>query len=324
MNNMNFIVFSIITILMFCAELLYFKIADKFNIIDQPNHRSSHTQLTLRGGGIIFTISLILYPLYFGIIYGYFILGLAIISFISFADDIKTVSNRLRILFHLIGVALMFSQLGLFHLSIYWIVLALILVIGCINAINFMDGINGITGAYALIALCSLLYVNIYVTNFTITSFLITSIISVIVFNFFNFRKKAMCFAGDVGSVSIAFIILFFILELIIKTENFNYLLFLLLYGLDAVTTIVFRLIRKENIFDAHRSHFYQYLSNEKSAPHLLVASIYAIVQLIFNLIIIFLMPNSVFVLVLAIFFSTVAFVILRFSSEGSAKLLGK
>ncbi|WP_069660389.1 MraY family glycosyltransferase [Arcticibacter eurypsychrophilus] len=317
------IIYIYIAILLFILELIYFEAANKFNIIDQPNHRSSHTSVTLRGGGIIFPIALLLYPLYFGFKYKYFLLGLATVLVISFIDDIKPVSNKLRIVFHLIAVTLMFHQLGLFDLSFYWIILALILVIGSINAINFMDGINGITGSYTLITLCSLLYINSSIIEFVVPSFLITSIISVVVFNFFNFRKKARCFAGDVGSVSIAFIILFFLLLLIIKTENFSYLLLLLLYGLDAVTTICFRLIRKENIFDAHRSHFYQYLANEKKMPHLLVSSIYALSQLIINVVVLFWMPYSVIAFVLFLLVSALLFLTMRLLTEGSSKLFG-
>lgn len=321
---MSLILLSVLTVLLFLAELIYFRIADKFNIIDHPNHRSSHTAVTLRGGGIIFAISLLLYPCYFGFQYKYFLLGLALISFISFMDDIKPVSSKVRIVFHLAGVALMFLQLGLFDLPVYWIFFALFLVIGSLNAINFMDGINGITGSYALITLCILLYINIYVIEFVVSSLLITSIVSVFVFNFFNFRIKARCFAGDVGSVSIAFIILFFLLLLIIKTENFNYLLLLLLYGLDTATTIGFRLIRRERIFEPHRSHFYQYWANEKKSPHLVVASVYALVQLIIDLLLIFFKPQSVPILCLSLFCSVIIFIIIRFSTEGSAKLLGR
>lgn len=320
---MNPILIAAIFILLFLAELAYFRIADKFNIIDQPNHRSSHTTLVLRGGGIIFAIALLMYPFYFGFEYSYFLLGLAAIAFISFIDDIKPVSNKLRIMFHLAGVALMFYQLGLFNLPLYCIILALILVIGSINAINFMDGINGITGSYALVTLCTLFYINTYHIEFISSSLLITSIISVLVFNVFNFRKRAKCFAGDVGSVSIAFIIMFFLLELIIKTENFGYLLLLVLYGLDTVTTIFFRLIRKENIFDAHRSHFYQYWANEKKIPHLVVASIYAGTQLLINALIVFWLTESIFILCLTLFFSAVIFIVVRFFTEGSVKLLG-
>ena len=318
---MNVLAVLILFVVILLIELGYFRIANKYNVIDQPNYRSSHTLVTIRGGGIVFAVSLLLYPLYLGPEYEYFLLGLVAISSISFLDDIKPVSNKLRIVFHLVGVALMFYQLNLFNLPFYWVILALILVIGSINAINFMDGINGITGSYALVMLCSLLYINSYIIEFVVPDFLITSIISVMVFNFFNFRKKAKCFAGDVGSVSIAFIVLFFLLLLIIKTENFSYLLLLLLYGLDAVTTIGFRLIRKENIFDAHRSHFYQYLANEKKIPHLLVSSIYALSQLMINVVVLFWMPNSLVAFVLLLVGSALLFLTMRFLTEGSSRL---
>jgi len=310
-------------ILLFIIEYAYFKLADKLNIIDKPNHRSSHTIITLRGGGIIFPIALLLHPIYYGFSYGYFLLGLTIIGFISFMDDIKPVSSKLRIFCHLIAVALMFYQLKLYSLPIYWVILALIFVIGSINAINFMDGINGITGSYALITLCTLLYINAFVVEFVSLSLLITSIISVLVFNYYNFRSRAKCFAGDVGSVSIAFIILFLLLQLIIKTENLNYLLLLLLYGLDTVTTIVFRIIRKERIVDAHRSHFYQYWANEKKVPHLLISAVYASVQLCVNAFVIFWLYSSIFLLCTVLVFGGVIFLVIRFSVEGSSKLLG-
>jgi UDP-GlcNAc:undecaprenyl-phosphate GlcNAc-1-phosphate transferase len=320
--NITIIIASFIII--FILELCYFKVADFFNIIDQPNHRSSHTTLVLRGGGIVFALSLLLYPLYYGFEYSYFLLGLLVISTISFADDIKPVTSKLRIIFHLASVALLFTQLGLFNLPLYWIILSLIFVIGSVNAINFMDGINGITGAYALITLATLLYINYYSMQFISSSLIVTSIISVIVFLFFNFRFKAKCFAGDVGSVSIAFIILFLVLSLIIKTENIIYILILLIYGLDTITTIVFRLIRKENIFDAHRSHFYQYWANERKFSHLLVATTYAIFQLLFNFFIVFFLYKSILAAILLLLVGFLLFVGIRFYTEGSAKLLGR
>lgn len=321
---MNLTLITIIFIVLLLLEILYFEIANYFNIIDKPNFRSSHTVITLRGGGIIFPLSLVLYPFYFGFQYKYFILGLVLISFISFIDDLKPVSSKIRICFHLAAVALLFYQLNLFDLPIYGIILALFFVIGSINAINFMDGINGITGSYALITLSTMLYINVYISEFVPSSLLITSIISIVVFNFFNFRTKAKCFAGDVGSVSIAFIILFFLLRLIIQTENLYYLLFLLLYGLDTGTTIGFRLIRKEPIFESHRSHFYQYWANEKKVPQLFVAGCYAVVQLVVNVIFIFMIPYSILSFCLTLLVSAVVFVIIRFSTEGSFRLLSK
>ncbi len=318
---MLFLLIIITSIILFAIELLYFKIADHYNIIDKPNHRSSHTAITIRGGGVIFPIALLLYSVVTGFSYPYFLTGLLVISFISFLDDIKELSSKIRIVFHLVAVALIFLQVGMFLFAFYWILLGLIFVIGTINAINFMDGINGITGGYGLITLLTLYYINLRVVNFTDGSVLLISIVSVLVFDFFNFRKKAKCFAGDVGSVSLAFIIVFFLLQLIIKTGNPAYLLLLLLYGLDTATTIVFRLIRRENIFKAHRSHFYQYLVNEKKQPHLLVATLYLFFQGIINILLILFFKVSILKALLFSIILLFVFVTMRVLVEGNKKL---
>ncbi|MGF7079875.1 MraY family glycosyltransferase [Mucilaginibacter sp. UYCu711] len=318
---MNLSILLISLLILFAVELLYFKIANNFNIIDKPNHRSSHTVITIRGGGVIFSIALLFAGAYWGFQYEYFLIGLLLISFISFVDDVKPASNIIRILFHLAAVALLFYQVSMYNQRMYFIILGLFLVIGSINAINFMDGINGLTGSYSLITLITFYYINRYVTVFTNENYLTISILSLIVFNFFNFRIKAKCFAGDVGSVSLAFIILFFLLQLIIKTSNLNYLLMLLVYGLDTVTTITFRAYRKENIFKAHRSHFYQFWANEKKVPHLLVSMAYGIVQGVINFILIRFNPTSVINLILSVAITAIIFILIRIRFEGSGKL---
>jgi UDP-GlcNAc:undecaprenyl-phosphate GlcNAc-1-phosphate transferase len=317
---MHLLIPFIFFFILFIIELIYFKIADKYNIIDHPNHRSSHTRITIRGGGIIFSIALLIASFYWGFEYRYFLIGLLLISFISFIDDIKPTSRRIRIIFHLISVGLLFYQLGMYSFSFYWILAGFIFVIGTINAINFMDGINGITGGFSLLTLVTLYYINKSIL-FIDEKQLIIGIIALLVFNFFNFRIKAKCFAGDVGSVSLAFIILFFLLQLMIKTQNLNYLLLLLVYGLDTATTILFRILRRENIFEAHRSHFYQFLVNEKKIPHLLVAGLYVLVQGIVNIILIIFSSGSVVNLVLSLFFATLAFIGIRLIMEGSSRL---
>lgn len=186
-----------------------------------------------------------------------------------------------------------------------------------------MDGINGIMGAYSLITILSLYFINEYHIPFVINEWMIVSAMALLVFNFFNFRKKAKCFAGDVGSVSMAYIIIFFLLLLIIKSGDFKYIGLLLFYGLDAVSTIIFRLARRENIFEAHRSHFYQYLANVKGWPHLGVSALYMLVQIMVNVLIISLNWNSLTFLIF-ILFSGVVFLGLRFAVEGRERLLGK
>jgi len=319
---MSIIIAFVILVCLFVLELAYFKLADHFNIIDKPNARSSHSAITLRGGGIIFSIGALIWFSFFGFGYPYFITGLVLIALISFLDDILTLNNKVRLAIHLLAVLLIFYQWQLFNLAWYWIPIATIFVIGTINAYNFMDGINGITGSYSLLAIITLYYINKNIYAFTSPALLSITALSLLVFNFFNFRKKAKCFAGDVGSVGIAFIIVFFIGQLILATHNFNYILLLLFYGIDAVSTILFRVIRKENIFEAHRSHFYQFLSNEKKIPHLIVATIYLLVQLIINIILVSVVSENIFSALLLCLFCIVIFMAVRFKMEGKQRLL--
>ncbi|EPH13409.1 hypothetical protein HMPREF9713_00738 [Myroides odoratimimus CCUG 12700] len=274
--------YIIVLAVLFIAELVYFKIADKYNIIDKPNERSSHTQITLRGGGVVFYFGVLAYFIYSGFEYPYFIIGLTAITLISFLDDIFTLSNKIRLLVHLGSVLLMLYQWNLFELSWLWIVPALIGVIGTINAYNFMDGINGITAWYSIVVLALLALVN-HTVGFVAMDLILFALLGAVVFAFFNFRTKAKAFAGDVGSVSMAFIVVFLLGQLIITTGNFSYILFLSVYGIDAVWTIVRRTLNKENIFQAHRTHLYQYLANEAKVNKLYVSFGYGVLQFVIS-----------------------------------------
>lgn len=271
--------FLILFLVLLVIELVYFKIADKCNIIDKPNLRSSHTRITLRGGGIIFYFGTFAYFLTNHFEYPWFMLALTLVAFISFVDDVRSVRQSIRLLFHFLAMALMFWQWGLFSLWWGWIVVALIVCTGIINAYNFMDGINGITGGYSLVILAALAYVNRAVVPFVEEDLIYTVILSVVVFCFFNFRQKAKCFAGDIGSVSIAFILLFLIGKLVIATEDLSWIVLLVVYGVDSVLTIIHRLMLHENIGLPHRKHLYQLMANELKIPHIVVALVYMVVQ---------------------------------------------
>jgi UDP-N-acetylmuramyl pentapeptide phosphotransferase/UDP-N-acetylglucosamine-1-phosphate transferase len=237
----------------------------------------------LRGGGIIFYFGALIYFIYSGFQYPWFFLGLTLMSLISFLDDMLTLSNKIRLLIHFGSVLLMAYQLDLFNLPWYYLLMTFIVVVGVINAYNFMDGINGITACYSIAVVSLLLIVNDQV-NFVDQRLLSYSLIAVLVFSFFNFRSKAKTFAGDVGSVAIAYILLFALGALIIKTGNLIYILFLTVYGIDAVWTIIRRLSLRENIFEAHRSHLYQYLGNEAGVNKLLISFLYGLIQFIIGL----------------------------------------
>jgi len=263
---------------LFIIELLYFKVADRLNIIDKPNERSSHSSITLRGGGIVFYFGALIYFIYSGFEYPWFFLGLTLMTLVSFLDDVFTLSNKIRLLIHFTSVLLMAYQLDLFDMPWYYLLIGFIVVVGVINAYNFMDGINGITACYSL-AVGGLLVIVNQQLHFIAQDLLIFSLSGVLVFAFFNFRTQAKCFAGDVGSVAIAYILLFVLGLLILTTGNLIYILFLVVYGVDAVWTIIRRILRKENIFEAHRSHLYQFLGNEAGANKLMVSFVYGLIQ---------------------------------------------
>ncbi len=319
----DYLFYLLIAVSLFFIEIVYFRVATHLGIIDRPNHRSSHTNLTIRGGGVIFPIAILLYSLFRSIDYPLFLSGLLIISIISFYDDLKPLSRVIRLIGHLTAVSLLFFEAGITNYQFWILALVGIVVIGTINAYNFMDGINGITGAYSLVTVLSLYFINETHDSFVLSEWLIITFFSLLVFNFFNFRKKAKCFAGDVGSVSMAFIIIFFLLLLILKTGDLKYIGLLLIYGLDSISTILFRLIRRENIFEAHRSHFYQNLTNVKGWQHLWVSALYILVQLMVNVLIISSNWSSLMFLTF-ILVSGVVFVGIRFVVEGKEHLLAR
>lgn len=277
---MTWWIYLVITALLFAAEFLYFRIADKFNIIDKPNLRSSHTHITLRGGGIIFLFSVWLWVAFFGLQYSWFMLGLTMIAIVSFIDDVHSVPNGIRLVVQFTAMFLMFYELGILQWNLWWAVLiAWIVCVGITNAYNFMDGINGITGAYSLAVLLPLLYVN-YKTPFIDMPFLIVTGIAILVFCFFNFRKKAKCFAGDVGAISVAFILIFAVGKLMVAENNLTYIVFFTVYGVDTVLTICHRIMLHEHLGEAHRKHAYQIMANELKIPHTLVSTLYMVLQL--------------------------------------------
>lgn len=298
----RYLTYGIIFVILLALELVYFKIADKYNIIDKPNERSSHSTIVLRGGGIIFLLSAWVWSAIFGFQYPWFLLGLTLVAGISFIDDIHTLPDSFRLVVQFTAAGLAFYQLGMLDAEwfsqngIVWggmfILLALIVYVGATNVINFMDGINGITAGYTLSVLAPLALVSDKADE----SLIMVVILSVLVFCIFNFRPKgkAKCFAGDVGSIGIAFIMLFLIGRVVITTGDLTYFIFLLVYGVDGSLTICHRIMLHENLGEAHRKHVYQLMCNEQKIGHVKVSLLYVVMQLVVSLGFIYLCPNTV------------------------------
>lgn len=303
------ITYGIIAVVLLMAELCYFKIADHFNIIDKPNERSSHSTIVLRGGGIIFSLSMIVWAVWMMVngswvtVQGYlsFLCGLVLICGVSFWDDVHSLPDSLRMAVQIISTLLMFWSVGLYAAFDSWWLMALVVVIalffcvGATNFINFMDGINGITAAYSFAMLLPILLMN-RCLGFIEESYLIVAILGIVVFSIFNFRPKgkAKCFAGDVGSIGIAFIILFALGRLMLVTKDVTYIVFFLVYGIDGSLTIFHRIMLHENLGQAHRKHAYQLMANELKMSHVVVSLLYMFIQLAISLGFIYLCPNTI------------------------------
>ena len=303
---MSIRLYIFITVALIVVELLYFKIAAWLNIIDKPNERSSHTKVVIRGGGIIFTVGLWMWYVFFGFQYPWLLVAVTLAAGVSFVDDIHSLPDSVRLLVQFSGMGLLFLQI-VQNLRFagdefsWWVwaligIVALIVCVGATNIYNFMDGINGITAGYSLAVLVPLFLLNQTSASrgqFVDGSLIVVIIIAVLVFSFFNFRpkNKAKCFAGDVGSVGIAFILLFMIGCLIMKTKDITWLIFLLVYGVDGCCTIAHRIMLHEHLGEAHRKHAYQLMANELGMSHVVVSLIYMTLQLVISLGFVYLCP---------------------------------
>lgn len=294
--------YIIIALVLLGVFMLYLRLARRLNIIDRPGERSSHNRPTVRGGGVIFPVAALIWFFLVGWESPWAIAGLLLIALVSFIDDLRPLPEGIRLVVHLLAVVLLFYQLGLHHMHWYWIAGALILAIGCINAFNFMDGINGITAGYALVSLGTFSLLNnagrllgpvfpqVLGSEFFLPPSLVgTVFVAVLVFAFFNARPRALAFAGDVGSISLAFLLSWMLIELMVLTHQAYWLLLFAVYGIDTSVTILVRLSQRKNIFKPHRQHLYQLLANEHGWPHLKVAALYGGFQLVINLLTIWL-----------------------------------
>ena len=307
------LIFGIIFVILLALEMVYFRIADRYNIIDKPNERSSHSTIVMRGGGVIFLLSAWVWSAFFGLQYPWFLLGLTLVAGVSFVDDIRSLPESVRLVVQFVAMGLtlfeLFCMPGQFLESASWwmvvafVVMGMVIFVGASNIINFMDGINGITGGYAAAVLVPLLIVNegtmLKAVNGAVSivpsSLVITVLLADVVFCLFNFRQKgkAKCFAGDVGSIGIAFILLFMIGQLIMRTGDVTYLVFLLVYGVDGCLTIIHRIMLHENLGEAHRKHAYQLMANELKIGHVTVSLFYMALQMAVSLGFIYLCPNT-------------------------------
>jgi len=276
--------YILITAVLIIGIIIYLKMAEKWSIIDQPNSRSSHLVVTKRGGGIIYLIALVIYMISSNFNMPSIIICGLLLGIMGFIDDNKNLDFKIKLIIQCITIGYFLSTGSYNGLEWYLLILMFFLIISSINILNFMDGINGLTILYSLSFLISFYIINAHIIAFTDSNFLLIVILSNLIIGYFNIRKKAVCFLGDVGAITMGFIYAVLTITLMIKTNSLSPLILFLVYFLDSGWTIVERLLAKENIFHPHRKHLYQLLVNEYKLSHLFVASIYFSIQALINI----------------------------------------
>jgi len=256
-------------------EYAYYLLAKRLRIVDRPHHQSSHRGVVVRGGGIVFYVAYLLWSIVNGFSWYGGLIGLTILVIISFIDDIHDVSPKIRLICQFIAIVLMFYHSGLIRTNPHVILILSIACVGTVNIFNFMDGINGMTGGYSLVVALALLYVDRNLIHFCDSSLLVFMILSLVVFNLFNFRRQAKCFAGDVGALAIGFILVYLVLRLCLRGQSMSWIAMLSVYLVDGGMTILHRILLRENLIKPHKKHAYQIMANELKMPHLVVSGIY-------------------------------------------------
>jgi Fuc2NAc and GlcNAc transferase len=289
--------FILLAILSYFGAYLIRRYAEKRQLLDHPNERSSHEVPTPRGGGLAIVVlvlttglwSMIEAGLYRGLIY---IVGGVIIAWLGWRDDLHSLSPRVRFAVQAIVAALSIYGLGYFkvvtipmvgelHLGVIGIVITFLWLIGLTNAYNFMDGVDGMAGGVALSAGIGWMWLASNMHNaFT---FWVALAITASSLGFLGHNwSPAKIFMGDVGSTFLGYS--FAALPLISSDKSGDALmlgtLLMWTFIMDAGVTFIGRLIKRENVFAAHRSHLYQRLVGA-GYRHETISSLYILLTLL-------------------------------------------
>jgi len=285
MQDIYFTIFALMTALASWAlTALTLRLAPKMGLVHQPNHRSSHTQITPHGGGLGMMIAGSLALIVLAITqtderfmsFTYISCGLGIaLATTSLLDDIRPLEARYRLGIQTIIACLLLwaikpDTLPAFGILSSWLLATLLVIVGLwwINLFNFMDGIDGIASVQALCMLSGAAIIATLSTAGSTTLAPLWQVILLLIAAIIGFLKlnwsPARIFMGDVGSTWLAFMLLVVALGSI-QAGWMLYETWIILGALfvtDASVTLLRRVIAGERWYEAHRSHAYQHLSN--------------------------------------------------------------
>ncbi|WP_226505338.1 glycosyltransferase family 4 protein [Pseudomonas sp. MWU16-30317] len=270
----------------------------KRSVMDIPNERSSHSVPTPRGGGVAIVLTFLLGAAMFysmGLLNTSFFVGCcgagALIAAIGFLDDHGHIPARWRLLGHFAAAIWALIWLGgmppikLFGLtfSMGWAghVLAVLYLVWLLNLYNFMDGIDGIASIEAIsvcLGACSLYGISGQSSLAIVPLFLAAVVVGFLMWNF----PPAKIFMGDAGSGFLGIVLGILSLQGASQAPEFfcSWLILLGVFIVDATFTLIRRLVRGDRVYEAHRSHGYQYASR-KFGSHRTVILAVAVINMV-------------------------------------------
>jgi UDP-N-acetylmuramyl pentapeptide phosphotransferase/UDP-N-acetylglucosamine-1-phosphate transferase len=262
MDTLNFLSLNLLPFLLAMGGSYWLsRPGNKLAAIDKPNNRSMHSVPTPRGGGLaVLTPLLLMYAISLGgFMDGNIVLGLLLVAIVSYIDDRRSLSSRLRLVVHVIAACVLVLPQG--H-SLYIGIGLCLLTVWCINLYNFMDGIDGLAACMGVIGFLTMYFVNLHNGQSQLAS--INSIVGFSCLGFFMFNfPPAKIFLGDVGSASLGYLMAVAIAPTPAGGLSNSWLPLLIFapFLLDATFTITRRALAGEKIWEAHRSHLYQRLA---------------------------------------------------------------
>lgn len=264
----------------FFVYVIAFFALQKWQWLDRPNTRSSHQSVTLRGLGIAF-LPIVVLAWMLQYLTGWQCIGILFAGFTGLAADFEWMPPLHRLLLYVIACILFLSGSSWFGYQGWWLPVLLVGLLIWINLFNFMDGVNGMMALNSLVSLVTYLLLPELKAFYGFIGLIIGL---TTMYAFFNVRKKALAFAGDVGSIVLSICVALPMLLAISKSGNWWYLMFFCLYITDAGFTLLKRFFKGYNVLKPHRTHLYEYLANEAGKPHLKISIAYGAVQLGINI----------------------------------------
>ncbi|MGO2812853.1 MAG: MraY family glycosyltransferase [Brevibacterium aurantiacum] len=274
MNLLSLVIFVVAAVVTTVSALIAFPLLRRAGVVDVPSHRSSHTQSTVRGGGVaigcgitVATVLVIIWNLTQHGVYGLGSILLPIgflvltwcYSAIGMSDDLDSLQPIGRLVGQVVLAVVFSACIALFSTQGIAHVLAFAVIgVTLVNAVNFVDGLNGYVTTWSIITGVWFAFVGSWIDESDVM--LLSLALAGAAAGFLPFNLgRAKAFLGDTGSYGIgaavfAIAVWLFVLEvpIVVIIAPMIFVLF------DVGLTLVLRLFKGENIFLPHRHHIYQ------------------------------------------------------------------